>query len=165
MSENINQNINCRLNIFEDFSFLENLNSDVIIAKNTYENLDFLENINQNIINSVDIYEELTLNELLNQISKISLNIYEASNFIEYINSSVTGYNLELNEAIFNGAIPSGNVLTINSDSYTAFLNLQNVIDKYSGEWIFISPETTEINIQPINNNMEIWIEYQELFL
>lgn len=154
-----------KINVFENSEFLENINSDIESEKNILENLDFLENINQNSNPDLNIYENLNLSEILNLIAKSSINILESVDFTEYLNSEITGYNLEINESRFTDIISSGQVLTVNSNNYTAFLNLENVIDKYNGEWIFVSPETQKINIQPLNQDMEIWIEYQELFL
>ena len=146
-----------KINVFENSEFLENINSDIESEKNILENLDFLENINQSINPDLNIYENLNISEILNLIASV--------HFQEYLNSEITGYNLEINESRFTDIISSGQILTVNSNNYTAFLNLENVIDKYSGEWIFISPETQKINIQPLNQEIEIWIEYQELFL
>lgn len=154
-----------KINIYENPDFQENINFEINTAKDIIDDVDFLENINQNINPDVNIYENLNLSEILNSNAKSSINILESVDFTEYINSEITGYNLDISESRFTGTIPKGQILTINSNNYTAFLNLENVIDKYYGEWIFISPETLKINIQPLNQQMEIWIEYQELFL
>ena len=154
-----------KINIYENPNFQENINSEINTAKDIIDDVDFLENINQNINPNVNIYENLNLSEILNSNAKSSINILESVDFTEYLNSEITGYNLEINESRFTDIISSGQVLTVNSNNYTAFLNLENVIDKYNGEWIFVSPETQKINIQPLNQDMEIWIEYQELFL
>lgn len=154
-----------KINIYENPDFQENINFEINTAKDIIDDVDFLENINQNINPDVNIYENLNLSEILNSNTKSSINILESVDFTEYINTEITGYNLDISESRFTGTILKGQILTINSNSYTAFLNLENVIDKYSGEWIFISPETFKINIQPLNQQMEIWIEYQELFL
>lgn len=154
-----------KINSYENPEFLENINADIQSAKNIIDNVDFQENINQNINPDINIYENLELTEILNLTAKSAKNIIENVDFTEYINTEITGYNLDINEARFTGSIAKNQILSVNSNNYTAFLNLQNVIDKYSGEWIFISPETFKINIQPLNRQMEIWIEYQELFL
>lgn len=154
-----------KINIYENPNFQENINSEINTAKDIIDDVDFLENINQNINPNVNIYENLNLSEILNSNAKSSINILESVDFTEYLNAEITGYNLDISESRFTGTIQKGQILTINSNNYTAFLNLENVIDKYIGEWIFISPETFKINIQPLNQQMEIWIEYQELFL
>lgn len=154
-----------KINIYENPDFQENINSEINTAKDIIDNVDFQENINQNINPDVNIYENLNLSEILNSNAKSSMNILESVDFTEYINAEITGYNLDISESRFTGTIPKGQILTVNSNNYTAFLSLENVIDKYVGEWIFISPETFKINIQPLNQQMEIWIEYQELFL
>ena len=154
-----------KINIYENPNFQENINSEINTAKDIIDDVDFLENINQNINPNVNIYENLNLSEILNSNAKSSINILESIDFTEYLNAEITGYNLDISESRFTGTIQKGQILTINSNNYTAFLNLENVIDKYIGEWIFISPETFKINIQPLNQQMEIWIEYQELFL
>ena len=154
-----------KINIYENPNFQENINSEINTAKDIIDDVDFLENINQNINPNVNIYENLNLSEILNSNAKSSINILESVDFTEYLNAEITGYNLDISESRFTGTIQKGQILTINSNNYTAFLNLENVIDKYIGEWIFISPETFKINIQPLNQQMEIWIEYKELFL
>lgn len=154
-----------KINIYENPDFQENINFEINTAKDIIDDVDFLENINKNINPNVNIYENLNLSEILNSNAKSSINILESVDFTEYINAEITGYNLDISESRFTGTIPKGQILTVNSNNYTAFLNLENVIDKYVGEWIFISPETFKINIQPLNQQMEIWIEYQELFL
>lgn len=154
-----------KINIYENPDFQENINFEINTAKNIIDNVDFTENVNQNINPDINIYENLNLTDILNLTAKSAKNIIENVDFTEYINAEITGYNLDINEAQYTGSIAKNQILSINSNNYTAFLNLENVIDKYSGEWIFISPETFKINIQPLNRQMEIWIEYQELFL
>jgi hypothetical protein len=60
-----------------------------------------------------------------------------------------------------------GDELRIDSGNYTAFLNtIYNVIESYSGEWIFITPLTLEIIITTGNNRPIVGeIIYLERFI
>lgn len=165
LNSQIKKVLSGKINFYDNLDFLENINTEIQTAKDIIDNVDFLENINQNINPDLNIYENLDLDLIFNLNAKPSKNIIELIDFAEYINTEITGSNLEINQAKFNGSIARNQTLTINSSNYTAFLDYQNVIDKYSGEWIFITPETFKINIRPNASNLDIWIEYQELFL
>lgn len=167
LSESFFQNSSCKINVYEIIENIENTTIELNTSKYIYEDLIFQDDINKNINLYKDISEILSYQERIYRIlHRMKVNIREEDvTYSEYVNAEITGSNLEMNAATFQSSIPRGKTLYINSNTYNVLLDNQNSIDKYNGEWIFISPETLKINIQPKNNNMEVWIEYQELFL
>ena len=67
----------------------------------------------------------------------------------------------------FDGlSIPPDGIIVVDSETFTALLNNENIIDKYSGEWIFLDPKLTGLYItSDTGGDLETRIFYREEFL
>lgn len=64
------------------------------------------------------------------------------------INAQVTTLFFDVLYAVIDVVIPPGGVLVIDSGDYTAHLNEQDVIDRYSGDWLTLSRNVHDVVIE-----------------
>ena len=96
---------------------------------------------------SCDIPVSSVSSSALQAKASIATDMYCSFIMSEALNSDVIAVNLEREVAVINVTIPAGGRLIIDSDFFTATLNDKNIIDLYSGDWITLSRDLIELDV------------------
>lgn len=150
-----------------EFNTNENINNDVYLSSNYEINNDFAENFNYKINAAAQIDFEIENTEDLKNIANIGKNIL----FKEYIQNEelITNFSGNfIDNKILNieTLIKPGQTLIIDSNNFTVFIDDENVLNSYSGEWINLSREIESIEISATEgNNITGEVIYKEYYL
>lgn len=187
-SEKFNVNSIGSITYIEQFNLEEKIDLNVITNSYVVLDVSLKEKLNFNLNINEDIYQDLLVEEKLNIKPNISLNanfenIFEDSinmdnlligkdilhdeiNIYEALLTQISSYFLDSKIVSINITIPPGKTLIIDSDKFTAYLNNENVLDKYNGDWITLSRNAKSIELfTGEGKNLESYIIYKERFL
>lgn len=142
--------LNFTSKLSEDINFKLDLNSDIKL--NTY-----LSSNNNIILNSI---ENLKLKEVKGSLNITFRDLKLDENLITNFNSEIL-FNL-LTE--IDTRLNKGQKLVIDSNNFTAYLDNENVLDKFQGNWINISRDIESIEIKS-NGKIKGKIIFRERFL
>ena len=96
---------------------------------------------------SCDIPVSAASSSVLQSKAAIAMDMYCSYVASEALNSDIVAVNLEREVAVINVTIPAGGRLIIDSDFFTATLNDENIIDLYAGDWITLSRDLIELDV------------------
>lgn len=187
-SEKFNVNSIGSITYIEKFNLEEKIDLNVITNSYVVLDVSLKEKLNFNLNINEDIYQDLLVEEKLNIKPNISLNanfenIFEDSinmdnlligkdilhdeiNIYEALLTQISSYFLDSKIVSINITIPPGKTLIIDSDKFTAYLNNENVLDKYNGDWILLSRNVKSIELfTGEGKKLESYIIYKERFL
>lgn len=156
------------------------LDSYITILGKYYEGLNFTSKLSENINFKLDLNSDIKLNAYLSSNNNIILNSIENLKLKEVKGSlNITFRDLKLDENLitnFNSEIlfnllteidtrlTKGQKLVIDSNNFTAYLDDENVLDKFQGNWINISRDIESIEIKS-NGKIKGKIIFRERFL
>lgn len=103
------------------------LNAKLTLSKDIFLNDEYEDSLNQKLKLSRDLYLQFIGTDLLG--SKIMANLYDTE------------------QTTINITIPPGGVLEIDSENYTVYLNDENVFDSYTGSWVKLDRDTTDLTL------------------
>lgn len=172
----------------EKFNLEEEIDSKILINSFIVVDLNLDERLNFNLTINEDIYQDFITKEKLKINSYITLNanfenIFEDSinvdnlligkdilhdeiNVYEGIFTQISSYFLDSKIISANLILPPGKTLIINSDDFTAYLDGENVLDKYNQDWINLSRNVKSIEVFiGEGKNIESYIVYKERYL
>lgn len=149
LESNFKESILSKVKLAEDINFEIDINSDFKISCNIYLDSKF----------DFNIFENLYIKDLT-----FGKNIL----FKDYVNSEELLTNLKSN--ILNNWITkinaSGKRIEIDSDKYTVYIDEENALDKFQGDWIYLSRDIESIEISSSNNKkIKGKIIFRERFL
>ncbi|MBL7575362.1 hypothetical protein SAMN00017477_0868 [Peptoniphilus asaccharolyticus DSM 20463] len=184
-NERISNNIKLTLSIPENIDLEADLG--VIPKLEFFINLEsnFQENILSKIKLAEDINFEIDVNNDFKVSCSVGLNSTFDCNLFEnlYIKGSTLGKNIlikdyvnseelltNLKSSVLNNWITkvnaSGKRIEIDSDKYTVYIDEENALDKFSGDWIYLSRDIEAIEISSSNNKkIKGKIIFRERFL
>ena len=151
-----------------------------VIKGSLEEKLQVISNVVEDISVGLEGKEEISLSTYLSADSKFFvvgderlLNSFFAGKDLTYNffanEELILGVRTSLlNDLLFslNISLRPGETVEIDSDVFTAYLNDQNVIDLYSGEWITISRDSMELNVSSgSGGNLAGLLIYRERYL
>lgn len=119
------EDINFEIDVNNDFKVSCNIGLDSTFNFNLFENL-YIRDISFG--KDILIKENINSEELLTNLKSTILN-----NWVTKINSS-------------------GKRIEIDSDKYTVYIDKENALDKFQGDWIYLSREIESIEISSSNN-------------
>ncbi len=168
-SEKFNVNSIGSITYIEQFNLEEKIDLNVVVNAYVVLNFNLKEKLNFNLNINEDIYQKSLAEEKLNINPYISLNtnfkntfedniridnllagkdiLQDEINIYESLLTQISSYFLDSKIVSINITIPPGKTLTINSDKFTAYLNNENILDKYNGDWITISRNAKSIEL------------------
>lgn len=184
-NERLSNNIKLTLSIPENIDLEANLG--VIPKLEFFINLE--SDFKEEILSKVKLTEDINFEIDINNDFKISCNICLDSKFDfnifenlyiqdltfgknilvkDYVNSEELLTNLK--SSVLNNWITkinaSGKRIEIDSDKYTVYIDEENALDKFSGDWIYLSREVESIEISSSNNKkIKGKIIFRERFL
>lgn len=133
------EDINFEIDVNNDFKVSCNVGLDTTFDFNIFENLYIKDSI---LGKDILIKENINSEELLTNLKSTVLN-----NWITKINGS-------------------GKRIEIDSDKYTVYIDEKNALDKFQGDWIYISRDIESIKISSSNNKkIKGKIIFRERFL
>lgn len=170
-NERLSNNVKLTLSIPENMDLEANLG--VIPKLEFFINLE--SNFKESILSKVKLAEDINFEIDINNDFKISCNICLDSKFDfnifenldikdltfgknilikDYVNSEELLTNLK--SSVLNNWITkvnaSGKIIEIDSDKYTVYIDEENALDKFSGDWIYLSREVESIEISSSDN-------------
>lgn len=156
------------------------LDSYITILGKYHEYLNFSSKLSEDINFKLDLSSDIKLNAYLSSNNNIILNSIENLKLKEAKGSlNITFRDLKLDENLitnFNSEIlfnllteidtrlNKGQKLVIDSNNFTAYLDDENVLDKFQGNWINISRDIESIEIKS-NGKIKGKIIFRERFL
>lgn len=156
------------------------LDSYITILGKYHEGLNFTSKLSEDINFKLDLNSDIKLNAYLSSNNNIILNSIENLKLKEVKGSlNITFRDLKLDENLitnFNSEIlfnllteidtrlNKGQKLVIDSNNFTAYLDSENVLDKFQGNWINISRDIESIEIKS-NGKIKGKIIFRERFL
>ncbi len=168
---NLGVNINFKASLLSfiiiELNTNENINNNIYLSSNSEIKNDFEENFDYKINAATQIDFEVENTEDLKNISNIGKNIL----FKGYIQNEelITNFSGNfIDNKILNieTLIKPGKTLIIDSNNFTVFVNDENVLNSYSGEWINLSREIEGIEISATEgNNITGEVIYKEYYL
>ncbi len=187
-SEKFNVDSIGSITYIEKFNLEEEINSKILSNAYVVLDLNLDEKLNVNLNIKEDIYQNLlteeklkiksytTLNTNFENIFKDSINIYnlligkdilhDEINVYESLLTQISSYFLDSKIVSVDLIIPPGKTLVIDSDNFTAYLDGENVLDKYNGDWINLSRNVKSIELfTGEGKNIESYIIYKERYL
>lgn len=149
LESNFKESILSKVKLAENIDFEIDVNNDFKVSCNAGLNSTFDFNLFENLYirdtsfgKDILIKENINSEELLTNLKSTVLN-----NWITKINAS-------------------GKRIEIDSDKYTVYIDEENVLDKFSGDWIYLSRDIETIEISSSNNKkIKGKIIFRERFL
>ncbi len=187
-SEKFNVDSIGSITYIEKFNLEEEINSKILSNAYVVLDLNLDEKLNVNLNIKEDIYQNLlteeklkiksytTLNTNFENIFKDSINIYnlligkdilhDEINVYESLLTQISSYFLDSKIVSLDFILPPGKTLILNSDNFTAYLDGENVLDKYNGDWINLSRNVKSIELfTGEGKNIKSYIVYKERYL
>lgn len=172
----------------EKFNLEEEISSKFLIDSFIVVDLNLDEKLSLKSIINEDIYQDFITEEKLKIKSYISLNANFENIFEDSINinnllmgKDILHNEIDIYEGIFtqissyflnskivsaNLTLPPGKTLIIDSDNFTAYLDGENVLDKYNQDWINLSRNVKSIEVFiGEGKNIESYVIYKERYL
>lgn len=156
-----NMDLEADLGVIPKLEFFINLESNFkesILSKvKLAENIDFEIDVNNDFKVSCNIGLDSTFDFNLFENLYIKGSTFEKNILIkDYVNSEELLTNLK--SSVLNNWITkvnaSGKRIEIDSDKYTVYIDEENALDKFSGDWIYLSRDIESIEISSSNNKI-----------
>lgn len=155
------------INLYATLNLKSNLIAYVVVEVNNNEKIIIDSNVYLNISDKVDSNETIGLRS--HGVSNISFDVTFDENI--NINPIDTALDLKMQNCIisenlitnFNSAVLSnlissinvnlskGQILEIDSDKFTVYLDDTNILDKFTGDWVNISRDVEAIEVSSLN--------------
>ncbi len=141
-----------KLSICKDISFEEDGKEEIVIECYVSKNIPFAESYVENFV----------VNEVLGNLNILMDNILLDEQL--FVNANATQIDDETIK--INLSLNKGDILRIDSDDFTVFLNDKNVFDLYQGGWLELSRGTESIEIDSVRKGkLKGKIVFRERFL
>lgn len=92
--------------------------------------------------------------------------IFPSYGLLDMLDAAFNAKSVKATQMVLDIVIPPGGKLVIDSDNYTVYLNNQDAIYAYSGEWIKFTRKLQEIEVMSwTSGNLDVSVLYQERYL